>query len=112
MSNQFAALEEEKQPEEKKFGKNHKRHQKRAAKRTEECQAIEKRNSERQQMYTQNHFSSNWHQSRRNCYEIEHREHRQHYANDENRENRFVWHADSVSNRSIHLTSDMFPSLH
>jgi hypothetical protein len=121
MSNRFAELEERQQPELKKFGKNHNRHKGRAAKRAEEYRIIEQRNSQRQQMYSQNHFSSHWNQSRHNFHEIEHheyREHREHYGNDENQgnqrnqENRFVWHADSVSSQNIHLTPDMFPSLH
>jgi hypothetical protein len=121
MINRFEELEEGKESESKKFGKNHNRHKGQAAKRAdeqaEERRRIEQRDLERQQIYTRNHFSSNWHQSRHHFHEIEPRGRHEndenqgnrgnernpgHQGNRETREtrpNRFVWHADSVSNQ-------------
>jgi hypothetical protein len=102
MSNRFEILREAKEEEiEHPIGKNHRKHQARAAKRAAECETAKKLASQRAREREQNRVDFILHHPDLSS------------ANDENSENRFVWHANpQCANQSIRLTPEMFPPLH
>jgi hypothetical protein len=102
MSNRFAILGEAKEEEdEHTTGKNHKKHQLRAAKRAAERDAAKKLATQRAREREANRVDFILHHADLSS------------ANDENIENRFVWHANpQCANQSIRLTPEMFPPLH